>query len=114
MKAVWYSGLVFAFASISATGLCSASLLRLQCHSQSTAQIRAVVGYRKTRSSPWKARPLQPWIWGCPGLLLKVSIVLFVVGLGIDLWNLALAGKIVGMTADMKVGGTPKRRMRHR
>lgn len=103
VKAVWYSGLVFAFASISATGLCSASLLRLQCHSQSTAQIRAVVGYQKSGSSPWKARPLQPWIWGSPGLLLKVSIVLFVVGLAIDLWNIALTAELPGLTADLKV-----------
>ena len=106
VKAIWYSGLVFAFASVSATGLCSASLLRLQCHSQSTAHIRAVVGYQKTKTSPWQARPLQPWIWGCPGLLLKVSILLFIVGLMIDLWSYALTSGMPGLTEDMKVGCT--------
>lgn len=106
---MWYSGLIFAFASISATGMCSASLLRLQCHSESTAQIRAVVGYQKTRSSAWKARPLQPWIWGCPGLLLKVSIVLFVTGLAIDLWNIALATRLPELTEDLKVSALEER-----
>ena len=74
-RACWYSGLTFAFASISAAGLCSGSLLRLMCHSGKTTRVRSVVGYESHISQKWNPRILQPWIWGIPGMLLKLSML---------------------------------------
>ncbi|KAM0716770.1 hypothetical protein Q7P37_008215 [Cladosporium fusiforme] len=102
-KACWYSGLVFSLASISAAGLCSGSLLRLKCHSDSTSRVRTVVGYPSRSSHEWTPRMLQPWIWGLPGMLLKLSVLWFLVGLALEIWLAARRAHFNWDDDDVKI-----------
>lgn len=98
--AFWYAGLIFAFASISSAGLCTNALLRLRWHVDSGDRVRDVLGYPVPASlsgsavlsgdEKWVPRACQPWIWGAPGVLLKFSLLAFLVGLGVHVWFLAL------------------------
>lgn len=102
-RATWYSGLIFALASISASGLCSGSLLRLKCHPDSTSRVRTVLGYPSRHSHEWTPRALQSWIWGVPGLLLKLSVLWFLVGLGLEIWLSARRARFDWESDDVKV-----------
>lgn len=45
-----------------------------------------VAGARGSGGDEWKPRMLQPWIWGTPGMLLKLSVLWFLVGLAVEVW----------------------------
>lgn len=82
---------MFAFTSISSAGLCTNALLRLKWHTDIGDRVRNVLGYTVSEGiggvgGKWRPRAFQPWIWGSPGALLKVSLLAFLVGLGIDVW----------------------------
>lgn len=102
-KACWYSGLIYAFASISAAGLCSGGLLRLMCHSDMTAKVRSVMGYKPAASQDWTPRRLQPWILGFPGMLLKLSLLWFLVGLILEIWLSARRMEFLWEADEVKV-----------
>ena len=111
VRACWYSGLMFAIASTNAASRCSGSLLRLQCHWQSTVRIRAVLGRDaaiKGEAKPrWAPRPLQAWTWGTPVLLLQLSLLLFLVGLAVHFWHSARLVDLQRSSDELKVRRRP-------
>lgn len=44
------------------------------------------MGYQLNPGDDWIPRRLQPWILGFPGMLLKLSLLWFLVGLVIEIW----------------------------
>lgn len=95
---------MFALASISAAGLCSGSLLRLMCHADRATRVQVVMGYQTTPTSDeWSPRAILPWIWGTPGMLLKLSVLWFLVGLCLEIWLSAKRARFSWESDDVKV-----------
>ena len=103
-KALWYSGLLFAMASITAAGVHSAGLHRLGVHPSWQTKLRETLG-TPVRNNPteWRPRALQPLMWQTPNFLLKLSIVCFIVGLVILIWDTARLGGVGWGNDDAKV-----------
>jgi hypothetical protein len=103
-KALWYSGLLFAMASITAAGVHSAGLHRLGVHPSWQTKLRETLG-TPVRNNPteWRPRALQPLMWQTPNFLLKLSIVCFIVGLVILIWDTARLDGVRWGNNDAKV-----------
>jgi hypothetical protein len=91
-KGMWYSGLISALTSISTAGLHINALLRLSCMADWEQRLQITLG-RPTDdlNGKWRPRTFQPWIWQTPGFMLKLSVILFIVGLAVLVWEQALA-----------------------
>lgn len=91
-KAFWYSGLIFALTSISAAALNTGALLRLKIQDFGDADVsshRTVLGKQREGRGEWQPRAFQSYVWGMPGLQLKLGIFSFLGGLAVHVWHLA-------------------------
>jgi hypothetical protein len=102
-KSVWYSGLTLAMCSISLATQQSIALHRIGGHSEALQRIRSILSIRDGSMQP-KPRRSQLYIWQVPIMLLNISILLFLVGLAILVWNAALGVKSVVWTDEAKAG----------
>lgn len=85
-QAVWYSSLILALASVSTASQQSIGLYRLGSHPEGLRKLRILLG-GPNQNRPRKS---QLYIWQVAVMSLNVSVLLFLIGLAILLWDLAL------------------------
>ena len=104
VKAAFYCGLMFAMTAIVTAGVHSAGLYRLGCHPDWSAKLRETLGeLDANRPGGWKPSIMQPIIWQIPGLMLKLGIGSFLIGLAILVWDAARANGMRWSSDDTKV-----------
>lgn len=93
--------------AITTAGVHSAGLHRLGCHPEWQGKLRETLG-RPLDHDPerWRPRVLQPVMWQTPGMMLKLAITCFLVGLLILVWNTARRFDTVWENDDTKVSGS--------
>jgi hypothetical protein len=76
--------------SITTAGVHSAGLHRLGVNPNWQSKLRETLG-APVRNDPnrWRPHALQPLMWQTPNFLLKLSIVCFIVGLILLIWDAA-------------------------
>lgn len=86
VRALWFSGLVFALFSVLIAGLQSMRLHRLSAHRDGLELIRAGLG--RERGSDNKIRPnrLQVYAWEFSLLFLVTSVLCMVAGIAVLVW----------------------------
>jgi hypothetical protein len=83
---MWYSGLSSALTSISVAGLHIYDLLRLSCVTDCEQRLQITLG-RPLDDMTGQRRPrtLQLWVWQSSGLMLELSVLLFIAGLAVEI-----------------------------
>lgn len=64
------------------------------------------MGFKPPTSQDWIPRRLQPWILGFPGMLLKLSLLWFLVSLILEVWLSARRMEFSWEADEVKVGRT--------
>lgn len=91
VRALWFSGLVFALFSVLIAGLQSMRLHRLSAHRDGLRKIRAGLRGVKTDGTDRPGR-LQVYAWEASPMFLLVSVALMVVGIAVLVWVSAAHG----------------------
>lgn len=86
IKAIWYSALMLALASIATSTQQAIFLSRLGSHPEGLRKTREVLG-RCSETGAWKPSRVQLMVWQAPLSLLNSSVVLYVAGLVALVWN---------------------------
>lgn len=104
-RAVWYSSLIMALISITTSTQQSILLHRMGSHTEGLDRLQGLLrSGNAVAGVPAKPRPMQLYIWQIPVNLLNVSIILFLIGLAIHLFAMALTRDSRTWTDEKKVG----------
>ncbi|KAI4136468.1 MAG: hypothetical protein L6R39_007768 [Caloplaca ligustica] len=102
-RAVWFSGLVLAIASVASSAIHTAAFLRMRCDADVTLRFRQALGKEQKGPGPWKPHVLMPYVLGGPTLHLKLAVLMFLVGLFYDIWHSAVKAGLAWRSDDMKI-----------
>ncbi|KFH45568.1 hypothetical protein ACRE_035840 [Hapsidospora chrysogenum ATCC 11550] len=87
VRAIWFSGLVFALFSVIIAGLQSMRLHRLSAHRDGLRKIRVGLGRRHSASSDgYQPYRFQVYAWEASQAFLLLSVVLMVLGIAVLVW----------------------------
>ena len=104
-RAVWYSSLAMALISITTSTQQSILLHRMGSHTEGLDRLQDLLRSRNAVAGvPAKPRPTQLYVWQIPVNLLNISIILFLIGLAIQISAMALARDSKTWTDEKKVG----------
>ena len=104
-RAVWYSSLAMALISITTSTQQSILLHRMGSHTEGLDRLQDLLRSRKAVAGvPAKPRPTQLYVWQIPVNLLNISIILFLIGLAIQVSAMAFARDSKTWTDEKKVG----------
>ncbi|PSN64505.1 hypothetical protein BS50DRAFT_678595 [Corynespora cassiicola Philippines] len=85
VMAIWYSALVFSLASIATSAQQSVALTRLGSHPEGLKKTRELLG--NNLGAGWEPNKLQLFIWQTPLSMLNTSVVMFMIGLVVLVWQ---------------------------
>jgi hypothetical protein len=103
VKAIWYTALLLALGAICTATQQGVFLLRLAAHPKGPAQICSLLSKGVEDGEDNEPRLLQLYIWQVPISPLNGSVYLFIVGLGVLLWDAAQKGDLNWSNSDTKV-----------
>lgn len=85
MRALWFSGLVFALFAVMIAGLQSMRLHRLSAHRDGLKKIRAGLARCKGPDG-YRPHKLQIYAWDASQIFLVLSVALMVAGISVLVW----------------------------
>lgn len=92
-RAVWYSSLFLALVSITTSTQQSILLQRMGSHREGLDRLQNLLRSRDAvADAPAKPRTMQLYVWQIPVNLLNVSVILFLIGLAIQVFAAAFNG----------------------
>ncbi|KAL8852106.1 MAG: hypothetical protein Q9221_003036 [Calogaya cf. arnoldii] len=102
-RAMWFSGLVLAVASVASSAIHTAAFLRIKCSRDITKSFMEALGNYRTADEKWHPHALTPYVLGGPTLHLKLAVLAFVIGLFYELWRAAVAADLVWRSDELKI-----------
>ncbi|KAL8770183.1 MAG: hypothetical protein Q9209_004025 [Squamulea sp. 1 TL-2023] len=107
-RAMWFSGLILAIASVASSAIHTAAFLRMTCDRNVTKRFKEALGYDtmgndQTDEEHWHPHTLTPYVLGGPTLHLKLSVLTFVIGLFYEIWRAAVAADLKWQSDDLKI-----------
>ncbi|KAL8990917.1 MAG: hypothetical protein Q9169_007998, partial [Polycauliona sp. 2 TL-2023] len=102
-RAMWFSGLVLAVASVASSATHTAAFLRIKCSRDVTKSFKMALGNYETEDKHWHPHALMPYVLGGPTLHLKLGVLTFIVGLFWELWRAAVAAGKVWRSDELKI-----------
>jgi hypothetical protein len=85
---IWYPALLLALGAIATASQQAVMLTRLRNYDDGPQRLRKMLG--KLEGSSWRPRKLQLFVWQSPAMLQNASIYMFVVGLVVLIWKVAI------------------------
>ncbi|KAL8926806.1 MAG: hypothetical protein Q9172_001622 [Xanthocarpia lactea] len=101
-RAMWFSGLVLAVASVASSAIHTAAFLRMKCERNINERFKQALGNNQTNDKHWHPHALTPYVLGGPTLHLKLAVLAFVIGLFFELWRAAVAAALSWKSDDLK------------
>ncbi|KAL8752128.1 MAG: hypothetical protein Q9199_005959 [Rusavskia elegans] len=102
-RAMWFSGLVLAVASVASSAIHTAAFLRIKCSRNVTESFKQALGNEKTSDEHWHPHALTPYVLGGPTLHLKLAVLAFVIGLFYEIWRAAVAADLAWKSDELKI-----------
>ncbi|KAL8788335.1 MAG: hypothetical protein Q9213_001732 [Squamulea squamosa] len=102
-RAMWFSGLILAIASVASSAIHTAAFLRMKCDRDVTERFKQALGNERTPDSNWHPHALTPYVLGGPTLHLKLSVLTFVIGLFFEIWRAAAATDLAWKNDNLKI-----------
>ncbi|KAL8728506.1 MAG: hypothetical protein Q9166_005328 [cf. Caloplaca sp. 2 TL-2023] len=102
-RAMWFSGLVLAIASVASSAIHTAAFLRMKCDRNLVERFRSVLGSDRDSGGEWHPHVLTPYVLGGPTLHLKLAVLTFLIGLFYEIWRAAVAADLGWGTDDLKI-----------
>ncbi|KAL8863695.1 MAG: hypothetical protein Q9178_000378 [Gyalolechia marmorata] len=102
-RAMWFSGLVLAVASVANSAIHTAAFLRMKCDRNVSERFKEALGNDHTKDNHWHPHALTPYVLGGPTLHLKLAVLTFVIGLFFELWRAAVAADLSWKSDDLKI-----------
>ncbi|KAI4225536.1 MAG: hypothetical protein L6R36_003842 [Xanthoria steineri] len=102
-RAMWFSGLVLAVASVASSAIHTAAFLRMKCSRDVVKSFTQALGNKRTSDKHWHPHALTPYVLGGPTLHLKLAVLAFVIGLFYELWRAAVAADLKWKSDNLKI-----------
>ncbi|KAL8842352.1 MAG: hypothetical protein Q9176_002741 [Flavoplaca citrina] len=102
-RAMWFSGLILAVASVASSAIQTANFLRIKCSRDFTTSFIEALGNYDTKGGHWHPHALTPYVLGGPTLHLKLAVLAFLVGLFYEIWRAAVAAKLAWKSDELRI-----------
>ncbi|KAL9036900.1 MAG: hypothetical protein Q9180_004030 [Flavoplaca navasiana] len=102
-RAMWFSGLILAVASVASSAIQTAAFLRIKCSRDVTTSFIKALGNYETKDGHWHPHALTPYVLGGPTLHLKLAVLAFLVGLFYELWRAAVAAQLAWKSDELRI-----------